>query len=212
MSGSNAICVVTALLELGMAPMQEPKTTALLDTPAGLVTARAACKDGRCIGVSLDRVPALVERLDFEVVTTEVGRIRADTAFGGVYYALFDVNRSILHRKTHDNWPNPASSVKDAINRQVQHPLYEQINDVACVMFHNRASDKLYRTCTTLPLGRVDRSPWGTSSSVNLATLAARGRVNPGSRLTSRSTCATHQRRTGHHSAQPDYAGHAIRN
>ena len=65
MSGSNAICVVTALLELGMVPMQEPETTVVLDTPAGLVTARAACKDGRCIGVSLDMVPAFVERLDF---------------------------------------------------------------------------------------------------------------------------------------------------
>ncbi|SAL19992.1 proline racemase [Caballeronia udeis] len=88
MSGGNTICVVTALLELGMAPMQGPKTTALLDTPAGLVTARAACKNGRCIGVSLEMVPAFVERLDFEV-----GRTRADIAFGGVYYALIDVNQ-----------------------------------------------------------------------------------------------------------------------
>lgn len=63
MSGSNCVCVVTALLELGMVPMQEPETTVVLDTPAGLVTARATCADGRCLGVSLDMVPAFVEHL-----------------------------------------------------------------------------------------------------------------------------------------------------
>ena len=36
MSGSNCICVVTALLELGMLEMVEPVTTVVLDTPAGL--------------------------------------------------------------------------------------------------------------------------------------------------------------------------------
>ena len=45
-----------------------------------------------------------------------------------------------------------------------------------------------YQTCTTLPPGRVDRSPCGTGSSANLATLAARGLVDTGSKLTSRST------------------------
>jgi len=55
MSGSNAMCVVTALLEAGMLPMREPDTVVRLDTPAGLVAARAACADGRCRGVSLER-------------------------------------------------------------------------------------------------------------------------------------------------------------
>ncbi|MGX6998734.1 proline racemase family protein [Caballeronia sp. KNU42] len=191
MSGSNAICVVTALLELGMVPMQEPETTVVLDTPAGLVTARAACEDGRCLGVSLDMVPAFVERLDFEVETTEFGTIRADIAFGGVYYALVDVSQIGLDIAPENARQLAESGVKlkDAINRQiqVQHPLYEQINDVAYVMFRNRVSDELYQTCTTLPPGRVDRSPCGTGSSANLATLAARGRVSTGSRLTSRS-------------------------
>jgi proline racemase len=191
MSGSNAICVVTALLELGMVPMQEPETTVVLDTPAGLVTARAACEDGRCLGVSLDMVPAFVERLDFEVETTEFGTIRADIAFGGVYYALVDVSQIGLNIAPGNARQLAESGVKlkDAINRQiqVQHPLYEQINDVAYVMFRNRVSDELYQTCTTLPPGRVDRSPCGTGSSANLATLAARGRVSTGSRLTSRS-------------------------
>jgi proline racemase len=37
MSGSNCICVVTALLETGRVPMVKPETIVRLDTPAGLV-------------------------------------------------------------------------------------------------------------------------------------------------------------------------------
>src|SRR5215469_12740746 len=73
MSGSNSICVVTALLEMGIVPMQEPETTVVLDTPAGLVTARATCRDGRCGEVSLNMVPAFVEQLDFSFETGRFG-------------------------------------------------------------------------------------------------------------------------------------------
>jgi proline racemase len=192
MSGSNAICVVTALLELGMVEMREPETTVVLDTPAGLVTARASCKDGRCTGVSLDMVPAFVEQLDVNVETARFGTIKADIAFGGVYYALIDVDQVGLaiapeHAR---ELAELGVALKDIINGQirVRHPLFPQIDEVAYVMFRNRLGDALYQTCTTLPPGRVDRSPCGTGSSANLATLAARGLVDVGSRMTSRST------------------------
>ncbi|MCY1392006.1 4-hydroxyproline 2-epimerase [compost metagenome] len=192
MSGSNCICVVTALLELGMLPMQEPETTVVLDTPAGLVTARARCADGRCLSVSLDMVPSFVEQLDVSIETAEFGTLKADIAFGGVYYALIDVERIGLSIAPENARELAAAGVKlkDVINQQVrvQHPLFPQIDEVAYVMFRNRVDDRTYQTCTTLPPGRVDRSPCGTGSSANLATLVARGLVEVGDRLTSRST------------------------
>ncbi|GAB7530387.1 proline racemase family protein [Pseudomonas sp. 3A(2025)] len=192
MSGSNCICVVTALLELGMLPMLEPETTVVLDTPAGLVTARARCEDGRCLSVSLDMVPAFVEQLDVVIDTAQFGPIKADIAFGGVYYALIDVEQTGLSIA-----PQNARALADAgvalravINAQikVQHPLLPAINEVAYVMFRHRLDARTYQTCTTLPPGRVDRSPCGTGSSANLATLAARDWVQVGDQLTSRST------------------------
>ncbi|TDY15793.1 proline racemase [Paraburkholderia sp. BL6665CI2N2] len=192
MSGSNAICVVTALLELGMLEMQEPETTVVLDTPAGLVTAHADCKDGRCTGVSLDMVPSFVEQLDFTVETSKFGKIKADIAFGGVYYALVDVDQVGLQIAPENarELAELGVALKGVVNGQIkiQHPLFPEINEVAYVMFRNRVSDELYQTCTTLPPGRVDRSPCGTGSSANLATLSARGLVDVGSRLKSRST------------------------
>ncbi|WP_321798040.1 proline racemase family protein [Caballeronia sp. J97] len=191
MSGSNAICVVTALLELGMVEMKEPETTVVLDTPAGLVTARAACKNGRCTGVSLDMVPAFVEQLDVAIETERFGTLKADIAFGGVYYALIDVDQiGITIAPEHAReLAELGVALKDVINGQirVRHPLHAQIDEIAYVMFRNRVSETLYQTCTTLPPGRVDRSPCGTGSSANLATLSARGLADVGSRLKSRS-------------------------
>ena len=43
MSGTNTICVATALLETGMLPMTEPVTEFNLEAPAGLVHIRADC-------------------------------------------------------------------------------------------------------------------------------------------------------------------------
>lgn len=192
MSGSNCICVVTALLELGMLPMTEPETTVVLDTPAGLVTARARCEDGRCLSVSLDMVPAFVEQLDVVIDTAQFGPIKADIAFGGVYYALIDVEQTGLSIAPQNARALAKAGValREVINAQVkvQHPLLPAINEVAYVMFRNRLDARTYQTCTTLPPGRVDRSPCGTGSSANLATLAARKQVEVGDQLTSRST------------------------
>ncbi len=192
MSGSNCICVVTALLETGMVAMQEPETRVVLDTPAGIVTAIARCSDGRCLSVSLDMVPAFIEHLDHEFEIPGVGKLKADIAFGGVYYALVDVEQIGLTIGP-DNARALASygvNFRHYINQQIKvaHPLLPQINEVAYVMFRQREESRIWRTCTTLPPGRVDRSPCGTGSSANLATLDARGEVEIGDELTSRST------------------------
>lgn len=191
MSGSNCICVVTALLELGMARMEEPVTRVVIDTPAGLVAAEANCSDGRCTSVKLDMVPAFVDTLDRIVEVPGLGSIRLDIAFGGVFYALVDVDQVGLEIEPENahRLAELGAMIRKVVNREivVQHPVLDSIRGVAYVMFRNRLEEKVYQTCTTLPPGRVDRSPCGTGSSANLATLLARGRVSKGDRLVSRS-------------------------
>lgn len=191
MSGSNCICVVTALLETGRVPMVEPETTVRLDTPAGLIVARAKCANGRCVGVSLDNVPSFAELLDHEIDTPQWGRIKVDVAFGGVYYALVDVEQIGLKIE-----PDNARELAEAgieLKRQlaqqvkVSHPALSGVDEIAYVMFRDKEPDGAVRTCTTLQPGRVDRSPCGTGSSANLATLHARGLVSVGDTRISRS-------------------------
>jgi proline racemase len=191
MSGSNCICVVTALLESGRVGMVEPETLVHLDTPAGLITARARCEGGRCVAVSLDNVPAFVETLDQEVSTPKWGTIKADIAYGGVYYALVDVDQiglTIDPANAHE-LAEAGIEIKALLSDQVsvQHPEVPSIDEIAYVMFRGREPDGAVRTCTTLKPGRVDRSPCGTGSSANLAVLHARGAVAVGDSRRSRS-------------------------
>ena len=191
MSGSNCICVVTALLESGRIPMVEPETTVRLDTPAGLIVARARCEHGRCVGVSLDNVPSFAELLDHEINTPAWGRIKVDIAFGGVYYALVDVGQVGLTiapdnaRKLAEAGIELKRLLADQV--RVSHPTLPGVDEIAYVMFRDNEQDRAIRTCTTLQPGRVDRSPCGTGSSANLATLHARGLVSVGDKRTSRS-------------------------
>ncbi|HET6158991.1 MAG TPA: proline racemase family protein [Dongiaceae bacterium] len=191
MSGSNCMCVVTALLESGRVPMKEPETIVRLDTPAGLITARARCAAGRCLSVSLDNVPAFVEALDREISTQRWGTIRADIAFGGVYYAIIDVDQ--LGLRIDPSYARDLAEagiqLKDTVAAQVaiRHPELEGVGEIAYVMFRSNEPDGAIRTCTTLKPGRVDRSPCGTGSSANLAILHARGELKVGDVRRSRS-------------------------
>ncbi|APG95650.1 proline racemase (plasmid) [Sinorhizobium americanum] len=191
MSGSNCICVVTALLESGRVAMQEPETIVRLDTPAGLIVARATCRGGRCLSVSLDNVPSFAEALDREIETPRWGRIKVDIAFGGVYYAIVDVDQvgSAIAPANARYLAEAGIGLKSQISEQVtvKHPELSGVDEIAYVMFRGREPDGAVRTCTTLKPGRVDRSPCGTGSSANLATLYARGEIAVGDRRRSRS-------------------------
>ncbi len=193
MSGSNCMCVVTTLLETGMLPMIEPKTTIVLDTPAGLVSADALCRDGKCERVTLDMVPAFVEALDVTLEIEGIGGIRADIAFGGVYYALVDASQVGLkiERGAARDLVAAGMKLKRACAEQVsvEHPELPALDHIAYVMFRERdpVEPDVIRTCTTLEPGRCDRSPCGTGSSANLATLHARGEIAVGQRIRTRS-------------------------
>jgi len=74
MSGSNAMCAVTALLETGMKKMVEPETTVMLDTAAGLVKAVAQCAEGKVVKVTLDMPASCVAKKGAVIETAEWGR------------------------------------------------------------------------------------------------------------------------------------------
>lgn len=191
MSGSNCICVVTALLETGRVAMTEPETVVRLDTAAGLIVARARCENGCCLSVSLDNVPAFVQQLDVVIDTPKWGRITGDIAFGGVFYAQIDVGRVGLRivPEAARALAEAGTEIKALLARQVavNHPEIPGLTEIAYVMFRDYQPDGSVVTCTTLKPGRVDRSPCGTGSSANLAILHARGQAKTGDKRVSRS-------------------------
>ena len=190
-SGSNSICVTTALLESGRIPMIEPETVVTLETAAGLVTASATCRNGKCERVAIDMVPSFVEALDVVLDTSEWGPVKADICYGGVFYALVDVGEiglSIIPRDAAD-LARIGMVLRDrfAAVHPVIHPEIPAINGIAYVMFWQAGADRQTRTATVMPPGRLDRSPCGTGSSAHLASLHARGQISVGESVTTRS-------------------------
>lgn len=191
MSGSNAMCATTALLETGMVPMVEPESVVTFDTAAGLVKATATCEGGKVVKVTLDMPPSFVARRDAVIETAEWGPIRYDLCFGGVFYALVDVDQIGLTIAP-ENARQLAMIGVDLRNRiaaveAAPHPTTPALDGLAYVMFRADEADGALRTCTTLRPGRADRSPCGTGSNSNMAARHARGRAKPGDRVTSRS-------------------------
>ena len=191
MSGSNSMCAVTAILETGMMEMFEPETVVTLDTASGLVRATAACKDGKVTGVSLDMPAAFVAISEASVATKDWGKVNYDLCFGGVFYALVDVDQIGL-KIAPENARDLAEigvALRDLITAQTEivHPEIPEVHGLAYVMFRSREVDGAIRQCTTLKPARVDRSPCGTGTNSTLAVLHAKGEIAPGGKITTRS-------------------------
>lgn len=184
MSGSNSICLVTVLLETGMVEMVEPETIVILETPAGLVRAKATCADGKCKRVTLDMPPSFVDQLDATVQVDGLGEVIVDISFGGVFYGLIDPARFDLTIT-----PENARKLVDigcrvhrAINEQleIRHPALAGIEGLSYTMFAGHDETGIMNGATILPPGRIDRSPCGTGNSARLAAMFARGQVAEG--------------------------------
>src|SRR5580700_4326294 len=76
MSGTNTICVVTALLETGIIPAREPITKLTLDTPAGLVHVEAEVRDTQVVRVTFENVPAFAVHLEKPIEVPHLGTVR----------------------------------------------------------------------------------------------------------------------------------------
>ena len=191
MSGSNAMCAVTALLETGMIAMAGPETVVTLDTAAGPVRAVARCADGKVTQVALDMPPAFVAKKAATIETPEWGAITYDLCFGGVFYALVDADQvglGIAPENARD-----LATIGVALRNRIAaaepapHPTTPALDGLAYVMFRAEEPDGAVRTCTTLRPGRADRSPCGTGSNANMAVRHAEGRAQPGDVIVSRS-------------------------
>jgi len=199
MSGSNTICTVTALLETGMLPMQEPYTRLVLEAPGGLVEVQAECRDGKCLNVRFANVPCFVFGLDLPVEVPGLGTLTVDVAYGGMIYVLVDaasVGFSVEPSEAAD-MVKIGEAIKAAAAEQIPavHPETPEIHTINQTLF----AGPLERTPTGLASkngvivspGRLDRSPCGTGTSARLAVLHARGLIEPGEKFLNRSIIGT---------------------
>jgi len=191
MSGSNAMCVATVLLETGMVAMREPVTTLILETPAGLVPVTADCEAGRCTRVTIENVPSYVLARDVPLAVPGRGQLRCDLAFGGATFALVDAATLGLRLA-----PSEARQLVELGERlrACASATTGTAVDFAGFVTPPLAGPDGTLTAThaiIVPPGKIDRSPCGTGTSARMAVLHAQDLLAAGQPFTARSILGT---------------------
>ena len=184
MCGHGTIAICTVLVETGIIEALEPETEIVLDTPAGLVRAKVAVKDGKAESVTIRNVPSFLYMADVKVDVPDVGRVKVDIAYGGNFYAILEAESVGLEiRPKHANkLISLGTKIWRSLNEQVEihHPEEPVIDCVNYVEFsapatHPKASVK---NAVVVPPGGMDRSPCGTGTCAKMATLYSMGKLN----------------------------------
>jgi proline racemase len=195
MSGTNTICVATALLETGMVPMEEPVTELVLEAPAGLVHVQADCSNGKVTRITFRNVPAFVVHLDRTIDVPHLGPVTVDVAWGGMFYVIADAEPFGL-RLTPDEGREIVrigEMIKVAAQEQlpVVHPENPEVAGITIAQLSAPpiADEADRRNAVVVSTGRLDwnrpatwtgaldRSPCGTGTSAKMAALHAKGQL-----------------------------------
>ena len=198
MSGSNTICVVTALLETGLVPMVEPVTTLTLEAPAGLIEVEARCQEGKVTAVSFLNVPSFAMHLDASVEVPGLGPVTVDVAWGGMFFVIADADQLgvDLSAANGAEIARVSETIRVATVEQlpVSHPLEPSLTGPSISQLSGRSSlpGAHRRNAVTLSTGELDwerpdtwtgaldRCPCGTGTSAAMAVRHARGQLGVG--------------------------------
>jgi len=181
MCGHGIIAVATVVLETGLFPDLDPNAVRI-DTPAGLVTARARIEGGRVRSVAFLNVPSFVVALDETVDVPGLGRVRYDLAFGGAFYAYVEAADVDVACVPGDvaNAIARGMAIKRAImaSRPISHPAATDLGFLYGTILSGPPSPEAQvRNVCVFAEGEVDRSPTGTGVSGRLAIEFARRRI-----------------------------------
>ena len=183
MSGSNAMCVATVVLETGIVAMEEPETRFLLEAPGGPIEVVAACRDGKAEQARIRNVPSFADRLDAPLEVEGLGTLRVDTAYGGDSYAIADAHALgfALRPDEARDLAGTGMRIARAANEQIgfRHPEQPEWAHISFCQFaaplEYREGVAHGRNAVAIRPGKIDRSPCGTGCSARLAVLHARG-------------------------------------
>ena len=195
MSGSNAMCVATVLLDTGILPVEEPVTRFCLEAPGGLVPVRAECAGGKAQRITVQNLPSFACRLDAMLDVPGIGGIKVDTAYGGDSFVVVDADGLGFELSAQEarNIAETGTRITAAANAQLRfhHPELPDRSGISFCLFAGQtaptATGLRTRSAVVVEPGRVDRSPTGTAVSARMALLHARGEMEAGETLVAES-------------------------
>ncbi|MGE3171660.1 MAG: proline racemase family protein [Planctomycetota bacterium] len=203
MCGHGAIGVATVAVATGMIPATGPETELLLDTPVGTVRCLVRSDGGKVRSVAITNVPSFLYRQRAMVTAAGHGKVAADIAWGGNWFAFVEASQLGLpvDRAHLPELMRAATAVRTAlaeagvtgrhpdrgVDEAVDHvKLFVELDEAACGGARAGA-----RALTLCPGAAWDRSPCGTGTSAKLAVLGAKGELREGEWFASESVIGT---------------------
>ena len=185
MCGHGSMGAVVVLLETGMLHLKRPnknsEQTLFLDTPAGLIHARAVMEKGRVSRVTIRNRESFF-CASLEVSVPPIGTIPVDVAYGGNYFALVDAAclKLSVEPANIDALKAMGLAIRNAVNQQFTpvHPGTGMSGQVALTEIYAHTSPP--RNIVVFGTGQIDRSPCGTGTSAKMALLHHKGLLKPG--------------------------------
>jgi len=200
MSGGNILCFATSILHAGVVKIDEdnPVTIVRIDTPAGLVIAKATCRGGIVESVCVENVASYVTHLDTKLTVPSIGDLTVDVAYGGMFYLIVSANQLGL-KLTPENGAD-ICEVGEKIRAaamaaiKVDNPASQGMNAIDAVMIYDKphSSQNHGRSAVVMPMlpgaptcargvnALIDRCPCGTGTSAQMAVLYAKNLVKMG--------------------------------
>ncbi|ABV87029.1 proline racemase family protein [Shewanella pealeana] len=169
----------TDSIDLGL----EPRTIKI-DSPAGLITAKAYRDSQGKIQASFKNVDSWADALNCSVNVEGFGEVNYDIGFGGAYYAYVDADEHGISCGQ-DNVAqliDVGRRIKHAVmaSHTLVHPLEEDLSFLYGTIFTSKKvtnPEAHSRHVCIFADGEVDRSPTGTGVSARVALLYAKGEV-----------------------------------
>ena len=198
MCGHGAIGLATTAVAMGLVPTVEPITEIVLDTPVGLVNCRVAIEGGKPKSVTITNVPSFLYRQRAVVDVHGFGKVAADIAYGGNWFAFVESDQLGLSvEKMHiPALMQAAIAIREALMREGVRGVHpdsgeEEVVDHVKLFVPLEGERPGARSLTLCPGTAYDRSPCGTGTSAKLAVLHAKGELQTGEQFDSDSVLGT---------------------
>jgi proline racemase len=176
--GHATIGAVVTLAQTGFLELDEGENKILIDTPSGIMDARADVRDGKIDSVAIHMVPSFVFDTNRSIMVKGFGKVSVDLVCTGGFFAMVDAgllgiepgieNKGLL--------VDLGMKIIEAANKQlkVAHPFRLDVNTVDVVEFYDTCVENQVASGRGMVIygeSHMDRSPCGTGTAAKLALL-----------------------------------------
>ena len=184
MCGHGTIGAVTIAIE---EKVINPKKDGVLkiETPAGIIEINYLYEKGKVKWVELTNVESYLCSEDLSIISTELGEINFDVAYGGNFYAIIDYQKKFsgIQNYTASDIVRYSQEIRKKINLKYPekfiHPIDSTIKDVSHILWIGDKIDPSSCSRNAVFYGdkAIDRSPCGTGTSARMAQMYFKGKL-----------------------------------